>query len=76
MKKFTLANWKEFCKEALILPPFDLEDGAKLQEWFDTHKIHIIANDCEIEIEYYADAVEEVEYCIQEIYEAIYGEEE
>lgn len=71
MKKYTLKEWKEFCKDALIMPPF--EDDEQIEKWFDTHKIHIIANDCDMELEYDADAVNEIEFSLGEIYEAIHG---
>lgn len=70
-KKYTLENYKEFCKDALIMPPF--EDDEQLEEWFDTHKVHIIANGCDMELEYDADAVNELEFSLGEIYEAIHG---
>ena len=72
MKKYTLKNWKEFCEDALIVPPF--EDDKQLEEWFNTHKIHIAANNCVMELEYDADAVNEIEFAIQEINEAINGD--
>lgn len=71
MKKYTLKDYKEFCKEALIFPPFD--DDGDIQEWFDTHKIQIIANDCMIELDYDADAVNEIDFSLREIHEAILG---
>ena len=72
MKKYTLKDWETFCKEALIMPPF--EDDEQLEEWFDTHKIHITANDCVMELEYDADAVNEIEFSLKEIYNAILGD--
>ena len=72
MKKYTLKNWKEFCKDALISPPF--EDDEQLEEWFNTHKIHITANNCVMELEYDADAVNEIEFAIREINEVINGD--
>lgn len=71
MKKFTLENYKEFCDEALIMPPFE-EDGD-IETWFDNHKIQIIANDCMIELDYDADAVNEIDFALREIHEAILG---
>jgi hypothetical protein len=53
------------------MPPF--EDDEQLEEWFDTHKIHITTNGCTMELEYDADAVNEIEFSLKEIYEAIYG---
>ena len=71
MKKYTLENYKEFCEEALICPPF--EDDEQIDEWFDMHKIQIIANDCVMELDYDADAINEIEFSLKEIHEAILG---
>ena len=69
MKKYTLKDYKQFCEEALITPPF--EDDEQIAEWFKTHKIQIVVNDCVMEIEYYADAVEEITSALEEIYKAV-----
>ena len=74
MKKYTLKNWKEFCEAALILPPLD--DQENLNEWFETHKVHIVVNGCDIELEYEADTVSNIEFFLKELYEDIYGEED
>lgn len=74
MKTYTLKDYKEFCEEALIMPPF--EDDEQIDEWFETHKIHIIANDCVMELDYDADAVNEIEFSLREIHEAILGDGE
>lgn len=71
-KRYTLKEWKKFCNDALVMPPF--EDDEQLEEWFDTHKIHITANNCVMELEYDADAVNEIEFALQEIHEAIHGD--
>lgn len=71
MKKYTLKDYKKFCDEALICPPF--EDDEQIENWFETHKIHIITNDCVMELEYDADAINEIEFGLKEIYEALYG---
>jgi hypothetical protein len=71
MKKYTLKDWETFCKEALIMPPF--EDDKQMEDWFNTHKIHITANNCVIELEYDADTNNELEFALGEIYEAILG---
>ena len=71
MKKFTLENYQEFCDEALIMPPFE-EDGD-IETWFDNHKICISANDCVIELDYDADAVNGIDFALREIHEAILG---
>ena len=72
LKKYTLENYKEFCEDALIMPPF--EDDDQLEKWFDTHKVHIIANGCDMELEYDADTINEIEFSLKEIYEAILGD--
>ena len=69
MKRYTLKDYKQFCEEALITPPF--EDDNQIEEWFKTHKIQIIVNDCVMEIECYADAVEEIAGTLEEIYKAV-----
>ena len=74
MKKYTLENYKEFCEEALICPPF--EDDKQIDEWLDTHKIQIIANDCVMELDYDADAVNEIDFSLREIHRAILGDGE
>lgn len=71
-KKYTLKNWEAFCKEALVVPP--LEDDDQIEEWFNTHKIHIVANNCVMELDYDADAVNEIEFSLREIHNAICGD--
>ena len=71
MKKYTLKDYKKFCKEALICPPF--EDDEQIERWFETHKVQIIANDCVIELDYDADTINEIEFSLGEIHEAILG---
>jgi hypothetical protein len=71
MKKYTLKDYKKFCEEALICPPY--EDDEQFENWIEAHKIQIIANDCVMELDYDADAVNEIEFSLKEIYEAILG---
>ena len=71
-KKYTLENYEKFCKDALIMPPF--EEDWQLEEWFDTHKVHIIINGCDMELEYDADTINEIEFSLREIHEAILGD--
>jgi hypothetical protein len=71
MQKYTLKDYKKFCEEALIMPPF--EDDEQIDEWFDMHKIQIIANGCMMELDYDADAINEIEFSLKEIHEAILG---
>ena len=72
MKKYALKDWEKFCKEALICPPF--EDEENWQKWIDEHKIQIIANGCEMVLDYDADAINEIEFSLREIHNAIYGD--
>lgn len=72
MKKYALENYKEFCEKALVCPPF--EDEENWQKWIDEHKIQIIANGCEIELDYDADAINEIEFSLREIHQAIHGD--
>lgn len=74
MKKYTLKNHKEFCNDALIFPPLD--DQENINKWFENHKIHIIVNGCDMELEYDADAVSNIEFFLKELYEDICGEED
>ena len=71
-KKYTLKDWKVFCDEALICPPFEDEDSW--QKWIDEHKIQIIANGCEMVLDYDADAINEIEFSLREIHNAILGD--
>lgn len=64
MKRYTLKEWKKFCNDALITPPY--EDDKQ-------NKIHITANNCVMELEYNADTINEIEFGLREIHEAIYG---
>ena len=75
MKTFKLKDYKKFCDEALIVPPFEEfeTDTSDERDWFDSHKIHIIANGCVMELDYDADAVNEIDYALREIHEAILG---
>lgn len=75
MKKYTLKNYEEFSREALICPPMDeFEDGTIDEEkWYEDHKIRITVGEHEIEIGYYADTVSEIDFALREMYEEEYG---
>ena len=75
MKKYTLENYKEFCDEVLVAPPIEEFDDGTIDEleWYNTHKIRIAVGEHEIEIDYLADAVNEIDYSLREIHEAILG---
>lgn len=74
MKKYELKDYKEFCREALVYPPF--EDDENIDKWFETHKVHITANNCVMELDYDADVINEIEFSLREIHEAILGDGE
>lgn len=76
MKKYELKDYKKFCEEALVSPPFEEFDNGTSDEedWFDTHKIKIVAGEHEIELPYDADVVNEIEYALREMHEAIEGD--
>ena len=71
MKKYTINQYKEFCNDALVLPPLDeFEDGSVDEtEWYETHKIHIVVDNHDIELNYYADNVSEIYGALKEMYE-------
>jgi hypothetical protein len=70
-KKYTIDNYEEFCKNALQMPPIEqFEDGSIDEaEWFKNNIIHITVGNHDIELEYNADNVNEVEYALREMYE-------
>lgn len=71
-KKYTLDNYEEFCRNALVCPPIEeFEDGSiDEDEWYKEHNIHIIVGNHDIELWYGADNVNEIEYALREMYEA------
>lgn len=72
VKKYTLKNWKEFCENALVCPPF--EDEESWNQWNNENKIHITANGCDMELDYDADTNNELEFALREIHRAILGD--
>lgn len=76
MKKYTLENYKEFCQNALVAPPIEeFEDGSIDEEqWYKDHSIHITVGNHDIEVGYFADNVNEIEFALEEMYEAEYGD--
>lgn len=78
MKKYELKDYKEFCREALVCPPLDEFDEGTIDEdeWYKNHYIRIICNNHEINIGYGADEVNEIEFALREIYEAVEGDGE
>ena len=75
MKKYTLDNYEEFCKNVLVVPPAEEFDNGSIDEikWYNNHKIRIIIDEDEIELDYCADNVNEIEYALREMYEAEHG---
>ena len=71
MVKYTIANAKEFCRDALTMPPIDEFESGELDEaeWYEDHKIHIIIGNHEMELEYNADNVNELDDAINEMYD-------
>lgn len=78
MNKYTLKDYKEFCREALVIPPLDeFEDGTiDEEEWYEKHNIKITTGNHEINIGYGADEINEIEFSLREIYEAVEGDGE
>ena len=70
-KKYTIDQYEEFIKNALVAPPIEeFEDGSIDEgEWYKQHNIHIVSGNHDIELEYHADNVNEVEYALKEMYE-------
>lgn len=68
-KKYTIENYEEFCINALVAPPLDEDEPHDWDEWFDEHKIHIVVGNHDIELDYNADNVNEIEYALREMYE-------
>ena len=71
MKKYTIYDYKEFCNNALTLPPLDdfYDGNVDEEEWYKTHKIHIIVDGHNMELDYYADNVTEIYSALEEMYE-------
>ena len=71
MKKYTLENYEEFSREALDMPPIEaFEDGTIDEtEWYEENKIIITKGEHQIELEYNADNVSEMDRALREMYE-------
>lgn len=70
-KKYTIDQYEEFIKNALVMPPMEqFEDGSIDEDkWYKQHNIHIVSGNHDIELEYHADNVNEIEYALKEMYE-------
>ena len=71
MKKYTIEDYKEFSSEALDAPPIeDFEDGTVDEdEWYKENKIIITKGEHQMELEYNADNVNELDSALREMYE-------
>lgn len=71
MKKYTIDQYQEFCNDALVLPPLDdfYDGNINEVEWYKTHKIHIMVDGHDMELDYYADNVTEIYRALEEMYE-------
>lgn len=70
-KKYTIDNYEEFSKNALIMPPVEQFDDGSIdeEEWYRQHNIHIVVGNHDIELDYSADNVNEIDYALREMYE-------
>lgn len=70
-KKYTIDDYKEFNNNALTLPPLDEFDNGNIDEaeWYKNHKIHIMVDNHDMELDYLADNVTEIYSALEEIYE-------
>ena len=70
-KKYNIGNYEEFCRNALVVPPIEqFEDGnIDEKEWYKENMIHITVGNHDIELDYHADNVNEIEYALREMYE-------
>ena len=70
-KKYTIDQYDEFCNNALVMPPLDefAEGSIDEAEWYKTHKIHITVGNHDMELDYHADNVTEIDSAIKVMYE-------
>lgn len=76
MKKYTIKDFKEFSNNVLVAPPMEeFEDGTIDEaKWYEENKIHIIVGQHDMEIDYLADAVSEIDCALKELYDLEFGE--
>lgn len=69
--KYTIDDVEEFRREALVVPPLEEFAYGSIDEntWYRDNAIHIIVGNHDIELEYNADNVNEIEYALREMYE-------
>lgn len=70
-KKYTIDQYKDFCNNALVLPPLDdfYDGNVDEEEWYKTHKIYITVGNHDMELDYHADNVTEIYSTLKEMYE-------
>lgn len=71
MKKYTINDYETFSREALDMPPIEqFEDGTIDEEqWYEDNKIIIIKGNHQMELDYNADNVNEIDAALREMYE-------
>ena len=71
MKKYTIEDYEAFTREALDSPPIaEFEDGTIDEEqWYEDNKIIIIKGEYQMELDYNADNVNELDAALREMYE-------
>lgn len=76
-KKYTLENYEEFCNNALQAPPIEEFEEGRIDEeqWYKDNMIHITVGNHDMELGYFADNVNEIEWALQEMYAAEYDGE-
>jgi hypothetical protein len=75
-KKYTIKDFKAFSDKVLVIPPMEeFEDGTIDEaKWYEEHKIHIIVGQHDMEIDYTADAVNEIDSALYELHNMECGE--
>ena len=70
-KRYTIDQYEEFSREALDCPPLEeFEDGTiDENKWYEENKIIITKGKHQMELEYNADNVNEVDRALREMYE-------
>ena len=70
MKKYTIYDYKDFNNNAIVLPPLDdfYEGKINEEEWYENHKIHIMVDGHDMELDYHADNVTEIYRALEEMY--------
>ena len=71
MKKYTIENYEEFSRVALDAPPMEEFENGTIDEdkWYEENKIIITKGKHQMELEYNADNVNELDTALREMYE-------